>query len=86
MKLSRVYDIAGVTDNKVSVYYNDKKINIKSFQDYIELYPSLSKKFYEKSKSLEIGVFCSSNDKFEQSFMKLSLHLMEVFMLTRYPR
>ena len=40
---SRVYDIAGVTDNKVSVYYNDKKINIKSFQDYIELYPSLSK-------------------------------------------
>ena len=63
----RVYDIAGVTDNKVSVYYNDKKINIKSFQDYIELYPSLSKKIYEKSSDRwEIGVSVSSNDKFEQ--------------------
>jgi DNA topoisomerase-2 len=63
----RVYDIAGVTDNKVSVYYNEKKINIKSFQDYIELYPSPSKKIYEKSSDRwEIGVSVSTNDKFEQ--------------------
>ena len=63
----RVYDIAGVTDNKVSVYYNEKKINIKSFQDYIELYPSQSKKIYEKSSERwEIGVSVSTNDKFEQ--------------------
>ena len=26
----RVYDIAGVTDNKVNVYYNGKKINVRS--------------------------------------------------------
>ena len=63
----RVYDIAGITDNKVSVYYNEKKINIKSFQDYIELYPSPSKKIYEKcSDRWEIGVSVSVNDKFEQ--------------------
>ena len=63
----RIYDIAGVTDNKVSVYYNDKKINIKSFQDYIELYPSSTKKIYEKcSERWEVGVAVSTNDKFEQ--------------------
>jgi DNA topoisomerase-2 len=63
----RVYDIAGVTDNKVSVYYNNKKINIKSFQDYIELYPSPSKKIYERcSERWDLGVSVSVNDKFEQ--------------------
>ena len=41
----RVHDIAGVTDSKVSVFYNGKKINVKSFQDYIELYPSSTQKF-----------------------------------------
>ena len=63
----RVYDIAGVTDNKVNVYYNDNKVNIKSFQDYIELYPSNTKKIYEKlSDRWELGVSVSPNDKFEQ--------------------
>ena len=63
----RVYDIAGVTDNKVSVYYNDKKLNIKSFKDYIELYPTSIVKTYEKlSDRWEVGITVSSNDKFEQ--------------------
>ena len=63
----RVYDIAGVTDNKVNVYYNGKKIMIKSFQGYIDLYSSLSKKVYEKcSDRWELGVTVSGNDKFEQ--------------------
>ena len=34
----RVYDIAVNTNNKVSVYYNGKKIVIKKFEDYIKLY------------------------------------------------
>tara|TARA_B100000579_G_scaffold232831_1_gene190863 strand:- start:3453 stop:6800 length:3348 start_codon:yes stop_codon:yes gene_type:complete len=64
----RVYDIAGVTDSKVSVFYNGKKINIKSFQDYIDLYPSISSKTYEKlSDRWELGICVSPNDKFEQS-------------------
>ena len=64
----RVYDIAGVTDNKVNVFYNGKKINVKSFQDYIELYPSSSSKIYENlSERWEIGVCVSPNDKFEQT-------------------
>ena len=62
----RVYDIAGVTDSKVSVYYNDKKINISSFQDYTNMYPSETEKIFEKpSERWELGV-AVSKDKFEQ--------------------
>ena len=62
----RIYDIAGVTDNKISVYYNDEKIKIKSFSDYINLY-SGNKKIYEKlSDRWEVAVSVSLNDKFEQ--------------------
>jgi len=63
----RVYDIAGVTDNKVSVSYNGKKLNIKSFKDYIELYPTATPKTYEKlSERWDLGFTVSTNDKFEQ--------------------
>tara|TARA_Y100000590_G_scaffold411507_1_gene505627 strand:- start:1127 stop:4474 length:3348 start_codon:yes stop_codon:yes gene_type:complete len=63
----RIYDIAGVTDNSVTVYYNDIPINVRSFQDYIQLYPSNSSKIYRKiSERWEIGICVSSNDKFEQ--------------------
>ena len=63
----RVYDIAGVTDSKVSVCYNGKKLNIRSFKDYIELYPTANPKTYEKlSERWELGITVSSNDKFEQ--------------------
>ena len=64
----RVHDIAGVTDNKVNVFYNGKKINIKTFQDYIDLYPSIIPKTYERlSERWELGICVSPNDKFEQN-------------------
>ena len=63
----RVYDIAGVTDNNVKVYYNEEKINIKTFQDYITLFPNNPSKTYQKlSERWELGVCVSTNDKFEQ--------------------
>lgn len=34
----RVYDLAGVTGQSVSVYLNNKKIQVKNFQDYCGLY------------------------------------------------
>lgn len=34
----RVYDIAVCTDKRVSVYVNDKKIKIKSFEDFIKMH------------------------------------------------
>ena len=46
LMIMRFYDIAGITDKKINVYYNNEKINIKSFQEYVELYPTISKKIY----------------------------------------
>jgi len=34
----RVYDMAGVTPASVKVYLNDKRIDIKNFNDYVDLY------------------------------------------------
>ena len=34
----RVYDICGLTDETVKVYFNDKKLDIKNFQNYSDLY------------------------------------------------
>lgn len=34
----RSIDIAGTSNNKLKVYFNDKKINITNFKSYIELY------------------------------------------------
>lgn len=63
----RVHDIAGVTDGNVNVYFNDKKIKINSFHDYIKLYPTANEKIYEKiNDRWEIAVCVSPNDKFEQ--------------------
>ena len=36
----RTYDICANTNKNVSIYYNDEKIPIKKFQDYIKLYLS----------------------------------------------
>ena len=67
LMVRRIYDIAGVTDKQMSVYFNGEKLKIKSFQDYIQLYPTEMKKQYEKiSDRWEVAVCPSSNDKFEQ--------------------
>ena len=67
LMIRRFYDISGITDNKINVYFNDKKINIKSFKEYVELYSSSSKKIYEKTSDRWEYCVCSSDtDKFEQ--------------------
>ena len=65
--IRRIYDIAGVTDKKISVFYNDEKVNVKSFQDYTKLYPTTSDKIYEYiSDRWELSACVSDTDKFEQ--------------------
>ena len=43
----RLYDIAGVTDKSINVYYNGKLIKQKSFDKYIGLYLGNDKVVYE---------------------------------------
>ena len=62
----RVYDIAGTTDKSLNMWYNDKKLTIKSFDKYINLYLDGDKKVYEKIHDRwEIGIAVSKTDKFE---------------------
>ena len=34
----RVYDVAGVTDESVRVYWNNERLNVHDFQDYVKLF------------------------------------------------
>jgi len=63
----RIYDIAGVTDNSVNVYYNGKMIKQKSFDKYIGLYLGGEKVVYEDvHERWSLGISVSTTDKFEQ--------------------
>lgn len=62
----RVYDIAGCNP-KLKVYFNDKKINIKSFQDYIKLYTDEC--IFDHNKSWEVGVSKSDGSFSHVSFV-----------------
>ena len=64
----RVYDIAGITNNKVSVFLNNKKIKMNDFLDYSKMYLSKDDNIvYEKiHERWKIGVCVSKTDKFEQ--------------------
>ena len=67
MMIRRVYDIAGTTDKSLNVYYNNKKINVKTFEQYCCLYLNDSKKIYDKIQDRwEVCLSVSDTDKFEQ--------------------
>ena len=62
----RMCDIAGTTDKSLSLTYNDKKLNIRSFDKYTDLYLEGEKKVYERIHDRwEISVAVSKSDKFE---------------------
>ena len=70
--IKRCYDIAASCfdedTKRVSVYVNKKKLNIKTFKDYIQMYVSKdSQLFYEKiDKNFFVGVVLNDDDNFEQ--------------------
>ena len=70
LMMRRVYDIAGITDKRVSVYLNKKKLSIKSFLDYSKMYLDEEPIVYDEQTHNDIpwkiGVCVSSTDKFEQ--------------------
>lgn len=66
LMVRRTYDIAGITDKCVNIYYNKNKLNIKSFDKYVDLYLSNENKVYEKlNERWEICISVSKTDKFE---------------------
>ena len=66
----RVYDASAVTDSNMSVYFNDKKIEAKTFDKYVDLYIGGKKntpRIYENINDRWDIVACvSPDDKFEQ--------------------
>ncbi|OMJ76839.1 hypothetical protein SteCoe_23685 [Stentor coeruleus] len=68
----RVYDLAGITDQKVKVFLNDKEIKLKNFQEYVELYltdSSLPKIFEVVNDRWEVGVSISDGVFQQVSFV-----------------
>jgi len=63
----RLHDIAGVTDTKVTVCYNGKKIKQNTFDKYIRMYLEKEKIVYEDIHNRwSVGIAVSTSDKFEQ--------------------
>jgi DNA topoisomerase-2 len=51
----RTIDIAGVTNGKLKVYYNDKKIESNTFKQYVELYYKEDEIFYDLNDRWSVG-------------------------------
>ena len=64
----RAYDVAAWTDKNVKVYFNDKIIEIQSFEEYADLYLNNSKKkVFEKINDYwEVIATHNSDEIFEQ--------------------
>jgi DNA topoisomerase-2 len=66
----RVYDVSACTDTTVNVYFNDKKINIKDFEKYTDLFldtKTIQPRIYEKvNDRWEVVVAISKTGTFEQ--------------------
>ena len=64
----RVYDIAAISPENVSIFLNDKKINITNFNQYVNLYigKDTPRVYEECGKRWKIVVCSSTDDKFQQ--------------------
>lgn len=71
----RVYDIAGVTDKTTKVYFNDKLVDIKTFEKYVELYLPKDTKFAsDEQEGWHVIATSSSDDVFEQVSFVNGIH------------
>lgn len=61
----RVYEIAGCNPN-LNIYFQEKKISIKSFQDYCKMYIDDNVFIYEENKNWQIGVSFSLTGNLQQ--------------------
>jgi DNA topoisomerase-2 len=70
MLRKRVYDASACTASNVSVHLNGKKIKVKGFEDYINLYigrKSETKRVYQEvNDRWQVGICLSPNGEFDQ--------------------
>ena len=52
----RAIDMAGVATNKLKVFFNDEKIEVNNFKNYIELYHSNVELYYDTCDRWSVGV------------------------------
>ena len=65
----RTYDIAGTTDKSLKVYFNNKLLEIKDYEKYVDLYigpKGTVKRAYEEQNGWQIIATSSSDEIFEQ--------------------
>jgi DNA topoisomerase II len=66
----RAYDLAACTSNNVSVFFNDEKLDCKTFEKYVDYYigdKTTTPRYYEKvNDKWEVVVTMSPNETFEQ--------------------
>ena len=66
----RAYDLAACTSNNVNIYFNDEKLDCKTFEKYVDYYigdKSLTPRCYEKiNDKWEVIVAMSPSETFQQ--------------------
>ena len=66
----RAYDLAACTSNNVNIYFNNEKLDCKTFEKYVDYYigdKTITPRCYEKvNDKWEIVVTMSPNESFEQ--------------------
>ena len=66
----RVYDISAATGKETSVWFNDKKVPVKDFTDYMKLYIGSAKKVVWKTDRWEVGfALCPYDQATQISFV-----------------
>ena len=67
LMIKRVYDIAATTEKKVKVYYNDNKITVNNFKNYISLFHDESELLFEEvNERWQIGVLYLPDNGYDQ--------------------
>lgn len=62
----RVYDIAGITDKTLTVKYQKKVIDIKSFEQYVNCYIGDTERVFQETERWQIVVTTSQFDEYSQ--------------------
>jgi DNA topoisomerase-2 len=64
---SRVYEGSAITDKRVSVSFNDEKVPVKCFEEYLNLFiGTTTPRVYFKTDRWELAVVLNPYDKFTQ--------------------